>query len=753
MLIALKGPRERSGQPSRLKPGDRLRVGSAPESDVRLHGSGVQPTHAVLECEASGVRLQPLAGALIRLNGAPVEEATQLHDGDWLLLGRSPFVVSLGDPSPEPTAGAGASADQETYSVGRLSTCDVRIESPVVSRHHALLGSGPEGAWLEDLGSTNGTFVDGRRLQGRAPLAVGTRVRFASFGYRFDGAALTPEAEGRLRVVARGVERTVRERGRRELRHVLFGVNMAIEPGEFVAILGPSGSGKSTLLDVLSGRRAPSAGTVRYNDLDVHRHFAMLRTAIGYVPQQDIVHRRIQLRRALGYAAQLRLPEDTSEDELRAHVARVLESVGLTEQAGLPIDTPEPLSGGQLKRVNLAIELLSNPPILFLDEPTSGLDAATDRRLMALFAELAAGGKTVVCVTHSLAYLDACDLAVVLHEGRLAYVGPPKEAGAHFGVARLEDVYDALERAPAERFAERFAASSLASEYVERRLRDEVPAGPGPEAQQDARPARARIRTALRQARILTHRYIDLLLADRRNLALQLLQAPVIGAIIGLVFRAGGSLAERAARERQAAFVLVTAAIWFGCLNAAREIVKEVQILRRERAVNLEVGPYLASKLGPLALISGLQVLGLVAVADGLLEGSGGTIARAGVLWLASFAAALMGLCASALVDSSDKAVAAVPLLLVPQVVLANAIVRLDGAGELIARASIISYWAFDAMKTLLAPELREAPSRLGAPSVAPEFPLGASLAALAMLCAAFLAAAYTALRVRAHPR
>src|SRR5262249_24961222 len=155
-------------------------------------------------------------------------------------------------------------------------------------------------------------------------------------------------------------------------------------------------------------------GAVLYNGLDLRRSFPLFKSTIGYVPQQDIVHRRITIRRALAYTARLRLPEDTSADEIARYVDDAIERVGLADKGDQPIDTPMPLSGGQLKRVSLAVELVSNPALLFLDEATSGLDAGTDKRMMQLFARLAGDQKTVVCVTHTLENVDACHLVVVL---------------------------------------------------------------------------------------------------------------------------------------------------------------------------------------------------------------------------------------------------------------------------------------------------------------------------------------------------
>lgn len=749
-IVELNRPRGIRPVPVELAAGSSVSIGSARPSQVVLKDAGVLPRHATLRWDERGLWIEPLEGAPIKLNGRPLDGPARLGEGDWLLLGSSPYVVTLRGPAGALPAVSLAPSRSVAHSltVGRLSECDVCIDSPVVSRQHARLVVEPAGScFLEDLGSTNGTFVDGRRLEGRVTLTKGARVQFASFAYLFDGVALRQaEGAGRVRLVARGLGKTVIDTATRQPRALLRNVNLVIEPGELAVIFGSSGSGKSTLVDALSGRRPASEGSVLYNDLDLYSHFDVFRAAVGYVPQQDIVHRRITVGRALKYTARLRLPEDTSAREIEGYVTRVLERVGLPDKEDVPIDTPAPLSGGQLKRVSVAVELISNPALLFLDEATSGLDAATDKRMMRLFADLAADGKTVVCVTHTLENVDVCDLVVLMHRGFLVYVGAPAGALDHFEVKRLTGVYEKLEASEPEQWAERFAASKYHEKWVGRRLHR--PAGnmaalaPAAAAEVSVR----RPRNALRQAAILTRRYVDLILADRRNLAILLGQAPLIGLIVGVVFDLG-EVARRATAESQVSFMLVISAIWFGCLNSAREIVKELPIWRRERAVNLDPLPYLASKLAPLAVISGLQVASLVAAVALLLDLSGNIWAQAGVLWLASLAATAMGLLVSALVTSSDKAVATVPVLLIPQVILSGAIVTLTGAVEWVAKVSMISYWAFDAMKNLMGESVRKAMGPAGAPLVAMESGLRADLGAIAALLAVFLAAAWLALR------
>ncbi len=418
--------------------------------DVVLSGDEVRARHARIFLKNRGLHIEPIDGAPLAVNGNPITAATLIQNGDWLAVG-SVFMRLAITPgaTASQTAPAVGLTEGRVVRIGRLETCDLVIPSPLVSRHHANLRCEGGEVLLQDLDSTNGTFVNGQRAMGTITLRRGDKVAIAAFSFVFTGIALEPaDTGGLVQVEARGLSKTVRDRATGEPRRLLDGIDLVFQPGEFAAVFGSSGSGKSTLLDALNGRRPASSGQVLYNGADFYRAFDAFRGTIGYVPQQDIVHRRIPLQRALLYTARLRLPQDTTEREIDGHIQRVLGQVGLGDKAESLIDTPAPLSGGQLKRVSLAVELIANPRVLFLDEVTSGLDAGTDKRMMQLFHSLASDQKTVICVTHTLENIDVCHLVVLLQRGRLVYFGPPREALQHFGVSRLSDVYDLLESRP-----------------------------------------------------------------------------------------------------------------------------------------------------------------------------------------------------------------------------------------------------------------------------------------------------------------
>ncbi|MBK1732192.1 ATP-binding cassette domain-containing protein [Thiococcus pfennigii] len=739
-----------------LSPGSACAIGSGASNQIILSGAGVRPLHAHLRLSDGRLQIEPEGDAPVLVNGAAAAGATQVGDGDWVAFGETLLQVRLPRPGRDDAGAAqegmplGAPERGGEVLVGRLRGCDLPIDSPLISREHARLSIRADGVQVEDLKSTNGTWVNGQRIAQPVLLQPGDRVAFASFVFVFTGHALEPaEVGNRVRVEARGLTKTVRDRATRQARNLLTGIDLAIDPGEFVVIFGTSGSGKSTLLDALNGRRPASTGQIAYNGVDLYRAFDLFRAGIGYVPQQDIVHRKITVRNALRYTARLRLPPDTSRQEIDEHIDRVLERVDLTEKADLAVDTPEPLSGGQLKRVSLAVELVANPNILFLDEATSGLDAGTDKRMMRLFAGLAEDGKTVVCVTHSLENIDACHMVALLHRGYLVYYGPPQEAAAHFGLSRLSDVYEALEGQDPQVWAERFARSDLHARYVAARLE----AGQALAQAQQGEPAPAakegRKLFDVRQTATLMRRYVDLLLSDRLNLLVLLLQAPLIALVVGAVFDIDGPLPERAAAESQISFVLVLSAIWFGGINSAREIVKELPVYLRERSVAVTLPAYLLSKLVPLALLCLIQCASFLAIVTLMLGFTGPFLDRLLTLFLAGFAATAMGLAVSAFVDSNDKAIAALPLLLIPQFILSNSVVTLSGVTEVFAQVTVIAYWGIDAMRATLDPALLALPGPKGGALIQVTGEWSRDILYLAAQAVAFLAITLVGLKLK----
>src|SRR5581483_1874756 len=224
-----------------------------------------------------------------------------------------------------------------------------------------------------------------------------------------------------------------------------------------------------------NGMRPAHEGNVLYNGVDYYHNLAAFNTQLGYVPQEDIVHRELTVERALYYAARLRLPGDFTREQIQWRIDEVLEDVEMTERRGLLVSK---LSGGQRKRVSIALELLANPSVFFLDEPTSGLDPGLDRKMMSLLRRLADRGRTVILVTHATNNINACDYVCFLAQGgRLAYFGPPNEAKAFFAKTDFAEIYSTLEPTKEQpdipqQAEERFRASPDYQRYVADSIKD-----------------------------------------------------------------------------------------------------------------------------------------------------------------------------------------------------------------------------------------------------------------------------------------
>jgi ABC-type multidrug transport system ATPase subunit len=619
------------------------------------------------------------------------------------------------------------------FVIGRSSSCDVWIDHPMVSARHARVTSQDGVARIADLGSSNGTFVDGVRIVHSTTLRAGNTIAIGPvvFTLAADGTRLAPRTRpGEVTLEARGVGVTVGG-GKR----LLAEVDLAILPGELVGLMGPSGAGKSTLISALNGYLPPSEGGVTINGRDLYAHYDEFRGMIGYVPQDDIMHADLTVAEALYFSARLRLPSDHSDAEIRDRIATVLDDLGLTESARTRIGNAERrgISGGQRKRVNVAMELLTDPPVLFLDEPTSGLSSEDALTLMQLLRRLADAGKTIVLTIHqpSLDVYRLMDSLIVVGKdsdsrtgGRVAYYGPAfpdaiaffdhDEASRDDGRApqSADGVLRGLGRRPVADWISEYRASHHHAIYVTDRL------GAAPTAD---RPPLRRHRAArgISQFLTLTRRGLAVKLKDTWNTGILLLQAPLIALLIGLLFGSKlqkyvdmSTFAEVAGPVATTMFLLGVAAIWFGCSNAAREIVAEMAIYRRERMVGLGIPSYVASKLAILGLLCSFQC----AVLLGIVGFFGKVAAAWSTMYLSLFVAAFVGvaigLLVSALARSGEVAAGVLPLVIIPMVIFGGVLLPLPDLPRrplpmnLVAQ-TMPSRWAFE---SLMVPEAEARP-------------------------------------------
>ena len=600
-------------------------------------------------------------------------------------------------------------APGETAIVGRDVDLKVVYDTPNVSRQHARIRRTAKGMVVEDLGSTNGTWVGGERIRKPTRITPGDDVRFGhqklqltrSFAIELPlsgGGATGVRIDGQnlVRMVGSG-------KGR---RRVIDDLNFSILPGEMVALMGPSGAGKTSLLTTIAGYTPPSSGQVFMDGMCLYSHFGLFREAVGYVPQEDVMHRSLTVEEVLFYQAKLNFPAEVQSDEIYDRLGLVLAQLDLQDvrKSVVGDEVRRGLSGGQRKRLNVAMELMSQPAALLLDEPTSGLDARSAMQLIRQCRGLATSGRTVIMTIHQprREAFDLFDKLLLLTKGgKLAYFGPATDARRYFSVRTDVDpatavnpadyVLDALDPVDsamgrqADEWRKDFAESPLYGRFVESRMNED-------DRKMEAVASLQRGVTKSgfwRQTALLTARYARLKLRDASAMAVQLVQAPVIAGIALLLFHKGRFSPFFAQDDvTPTLFVLVASAVWFGCSNVAREIVGERAVFRRERMGRLRPGPYLLSKLGVQA--------GLVAVQVGLMLGmlvpfvplEGGFPLLFGVAMLAGCSSMAVGFLVSAIARTELQAIQLVPLVILPQVMLSG--ILLPVAGE---SASLVARW------------------------------------------------------------
>ncbi len=552
--------------------------------------------------------------------------------------------------------------------LGRAPDNNFVLEAPSVSRYHAILSyENGDQPILTDVGSTNGTFVNGEALTQPHQLSPEDLIFLGGFLLHVDGRTIKQHDLSASSITARNITKAING------KTILEDISLAIHPREFIGLMGPSGCGKSTLMDALNGLRPATAGNVFVNDLDLYQNFNALRRSIGYVPQRDILHDGLTVERTLYYAAKLRLPEGTSSESMKSIVEEAIQTVGLTEQRQT---TFKQLSGGQQKRLSLALELITKPSFLFLDEPTSPLDPETTENMMMLFRRLADEGRIVVMVTHKFEkFREMHQIAMLTRGGHLAYFGPPSDALAYFNCQEPGDIYRFIGAHEPAELSAKFQKSPQHDKYVRARITetDQLArtAGAlqlGSTGKQDG-PER---RFGLNQWLTLTHRYLEVKLKDRRNTLLLLAQAPIVAILLAIIV--GESVSGS-----QTLFIAAIVSIWFGANNAVREIVSETPIYARERLVNLKIPSYVLSKFAVLSGIAVFQCLLFVGilVMMGKLKGSD-FFSLSLILYLTSLAGIAMGLFFSALVNSTEKAMSILPLILIPQLLLSGYLKPID---------------------------------------------------------------------------
>jgi len=550
--------------------------------------------------------------------------------------------------------------------VGRSPECDVVVDHTSVSRKHLEISkhaSKTDVYYVRDLGSLNGTFVNGDRISGTKKVQVNDLIFIGRFQIQLQGKAKDLSKEAAIRAVDI-VKRFAN--GKIGLHESSFDIRV----NSLTAIMGPSGCGKSTLLKALNGDSPASSGKVFISGLNLHENYNYLKTQIGYVPQDDIVHKELTVEQSIWYAAHLKL-SGASETDIQAKIQQVMAELKIAEIKDNPIHK---ISGGQRKRVCIAIEILTDPLILFLDEPTSPLDPQTIEEFLKILQKLAAKGTAVVMVTHKPEDLSYMDEVVFMAEGGyMVFQGEVENYLSHFTAKNTVEVYSKLVSPKSKEWVAKYQSNPNAF----------------PAAASDKGKTNSKQRTdTLSQFFWLTRRYLNIKLNDRVNTGILLCQAPLIALLIRWIFDDIGPGVP---------FLMVLTSIWFGTTNAAREIVSETAIFKRERMFNQGIWPYLGSKIAVLTLLSTIQTFVFVSIIFISYSNNSPSwnnpIESFFVLNLISLASTGFGLFLSALMNSAEKVMAVVPLTLIPQIMLAGLITKIGNASIEFMSYFTISRW------------------------------------------------------------
>ncbi|MBA8947427.1 ABC-type multidrug transport system ATPase subunit [Streptomyces calvus] len=574
--------------------------------------------------------------------------------------------------------------------IGRALENDLVVSDLQVSRNHAEFHATPDGRMeIRDLGSHNGTYVNGQPIPkgGTQLLGPADIVGVGHSTFRIVGDRLEEFVDtGEVSFSARHLTVTV-DGGKQILRDVSFGV----PEKSLIAVIGPSGSGKSTLLKALTGYRPANQGEVLYDNRNLYKQFAELRQRIGLVPQDDILHKELTVKKALKYAAKLRFPSDTTAAERDARIDEVLRELKLDIHKDKKVTS---LSGGQRKRVSVALELLTKPSLIFLDEPTSGLDPGMDRDVMQLLRGLADDGRTVLVVTHSVAELAICDkLLVMAPGGAVAYFGPPEEALNFFGYDTWADVFSAFENYRDYDWAGRWKGSQHYQMYAA----DIDAVAPQPVQMQPMQAIRPpKPQGWMSQFVTLVRRYVSVIASDKGFLALMVILPAVLGAVSLLINPDKGLLPNvnpqtgRILPNGTATTVLLILAVgacFAGAANSVRELIKERVIYERERATGLSRSAYLMSKVFVLGLITVAQglMVGVIGFAsreipeEGLILGGATLVELSLPIMALGFTSMMFGLIISSLVKTAEKTMPLLVMFAIIQVVFTGCLFALNG--------------------------------------------------------------------------
>lgn len=666
-----------------------LMIGRSNQANIILPVSMVSSFHAQLIMDTSGklyiIDQNSTNGTYINRKKLNPGEVYEISTSDEITLSNSSGVSIVFNPESYKTGGLknfSNSLDLDTKAntnilsklkqkgvvyIGRGNEADIILDHPTISRLHAMVEKKGENAYIiKDLGSTNGTFLNGSRISGSAPFTEQDIVFIGRFKLTLTGAAKDLSNEIAIRA-----DRIAKVFSNEKIG--LYETTFDVPSNILMAVMGPSGCGKSTLLKALNGAAPASSGNVYICGLELSHNYDYLKTQIGYVPQDDIVHSELTVEQSLWYAAKLRL-QNLNEEQINEKINQVLDNLKIQHIRDQLVGK---ISGGQRKRVSIAVEILNNPMILFLDEPTSPLDPQTIEDFLGSLRKLCEMGTTVILVTHKPEDLNYVDTVIFMAEGgHMVYHGSSKNYLHYFEVSDAVKVYSNLAGDKSKRWIGKYNSNKGSSNQHE----------------QTVKQIRASGKTNyLSQYWWLTRRYFNIKLNDKLNSAIMIGQAPVIAFLVCMIYDK---------IELSVPFLLTVTAVWFGANNAAREIVGELPIYMRERMFNQGIFPYVLSKITVLGTFAAIQSFLFTLILCGVYHVDDSTNVSWGdptmtFLWMLtlSVSATLLGLLLSATVSTTEKVMTIVPIALIPQIMLAGIVAKISTAHVELLSYLTLSRW------------------------------------------------------------
>jgi len=502
--------------------------------------------------------------------------------------------------------------------------------------------------------------------------------------------------------------------------------------GNLVGIMGASGAGKTTLLNVMAGMYKPSRGSVKINGINVHEESEQLEGVLGYIPQDDLLIEELTVYQNLYYSAKLTF-NDKTEEEINHLVEKMLKQLGLWERKDLKVGTPlnKMISGGQRKRLNIALELIREPSILFVDEPTSGLSSRDAENVMELLSELSLKGKLIFVVIHqpSADIYKMFDRMIFLDTGGyMVYYGNPVEAITYFkrmdaqvnsdvgecptcGNVTPELIFDIMEAQVVDEFGRYTDKRKVSPQKWEELFKEHITVTEIEEVTEEP-PKSSVIPSWLKQLHIFLLRDIVSKISNTQYVVLTLLEAPILGFILAFLIRyiADPKSDTYIFRENENIpayiFMSIVVALFFGLIVSAEEIFRDRKILKREKFLNLSRSSYLISKILILSLISAIQALLYVVVGNLIL----GLTEMFFQYWFALFAtfvfANMLGLNISATFNSAVTIYVVIPLIMIPMMALGGAFFSFDKLNRVIGTVDKVplvaefmpSRWAYEAI-------------------------------------------------------